>query len=301
MGKIVTYPPEKHPDGKQFDFRNIKTNDDRAIMARILLENVRKWVADPTRDVIYNMDLDMGPPSGPLSQDELEQMDKAGRGSFGHTTVFEPHDLELYESYMYPPLRMPEKPEVMVSYWDMNQGIVNFIEGRMMVKTLCPDGLESWLVILIPVPNFHTALEGNCWGWPKYVADEMSVEKDHSEVIYEGKPSWTMDFTPGGGDDAAIAQLKANGTEGGNTVSFHINGGSMTMLRQGEGPEKARENYEQHTYFAEWEPGMIKTWIRPEDPASGLVPPDCVSPGVWQRSFGKGTGSGGGMWKVKSE
>ena len=45
---------------------------------------------------------------------------------------------------------------------------------------------------------------------------------------------------------------------------------------------------------------MIKTWIRPEGPASGLVPLDCISPAVWQRSFGKGTG-GGGMWKVKYE
>ena len=53
-------------------------------------------------------------------------------------------------------------------------------------------------------------------------------------------------------------------------------------------------------YFSEWELGMIKTWIRPEGPASGLVPPDCISPAVWQRSFGKDTG-GGGMWKVKYE
>ncbi len=62
----------------------------------------------------------------------------------------------------------------------------------------------------------------------------MTVEKDHSE--YEGKPSLTMDFTPGGVDDATIKQLKENGTEGGNTVSFHINGGGMTLLRQGLGP-----------------------------------------------------------------
>ena len=115
MGTIVTYPREKHADGKQFDFRNVKTNSDRAIMARILLENVRKWVADPTRDVIYNMDLDMGPPRDAPTPERLEEMDKAGAGSFGHTTIIEPHDLDLYESYMYPPLRMPEKPQVMVS------------------------------------------------------------------------------------------------------------------------------------------------------------------------------------------
>ena len=192
-------------------------------MARILLENVRNWIASD-EDEIFHMGLDMRP--GPsLTPERIEEMAKSGAGAFGHTTIIEPADLDLYESYMYPPLRMPEKPQVMVSYWDMNQTPVNFIEGRVMVKTLCPDGFESWLVIWVPVPNFHTALEGNCWGWPKYVADEMTVERERSEVIYEGKVSLSMDFTPGGVDEATIRQLKENGTEGGNTVSFHIDGG----------------------------------------------------------------------------
>lgn len=297
MGTIVTYPRDRHPDKKQLTPADIKDDMDRAILARVLLENVRKWVADPTRDVIYGMDLPQGKPAPKLTDEEIEERDKAGLGSYGHTTIIDAYDLDLYESYMYPPLRMPEKPQIMVSYWDMNQqGAVKFMEGRFMIKALCPDGIESWLTLLIPVPNFHTALEGNCWGWPKYVADEMTVEKEHSEVIYEGKPSWTMDFTPGGVDDATIAQLKAQGTEGGNTVSFHINGGGMTLLRQGTGPS---DGPRPGMHFAEWEPGMIKTWIRPEDPASGLLPPDCVTPGVWQRSFGKGGGGGGGMYKVK--
>ena len=101
MGTIVTYPREKHADGKKFNFRNVKTDLDRAIMARILLENVRKWVADPTRDAIFNMDLDMGEPGQELTSEQIEEMDKAGEGSFGHTTIIEPYDLELYESCMY--------------------------------------------------------------------------------------------------------------------------------------------------------------------------------------------------------
>ena len=121
---------------------------------------------------------------------------------------------------------MPEKPEVMVSYWDINRGPAPFMEGRVMVKALCPDGIESWLVISVPVPNFHTCLNGNCWGWPKYVCDEMTVEKEHSEVIYEGKVRLSMVFTPGGLDEATIKKLKAQGTEGGNTISFAIDGGT---------------------------------------------------------------------------
>ena len=300
MGTLVTFPKERHASGKQMTPADMKDEMDREILARILLENVRRWIADPTRDAIFGMDLPQTP-SPKLTPEQIGEMDKSGAGTFGHTTIIEPFDLDLYESYMYPPLRMPEKPQVMISYWDMNHKPVNFIEGRVMVKALCPDGIESWLVILVPVPNFYTALEGNCWGWPKYVADEMTVEKDHSEVIYEGKPSLTMDFTPGGLDDATIQQLKDNGTEGGNTVSFHINGGGMTLIRQGLGPESARTSY-LGNHFAEWDAGMIKTWIRPEDPCSGLLPPDCVTPGVWQRTFNTGgSGGGGGMYKVKYE
>ena len=295
MGKLVTFPPDKHASGRQMTVADMKDDMDRMILARVLLENVRNWIADPTRDEIVNMDLHLDP-SPRLTPDQIEEMDKSGAGAFGHTTVIEPYDLDLYQKYMYPPLRMPKEPAVMVSYWDMNQSPVNFIEGRVMVKTLCPDGIESWLTILVPVPNFHTALEGNCWGWPKYVADEMTVEHDRSEVIYEGKVSLSMDFTPGGVDDATIAKLKEQGTEGGNTVSFHINGGGMTLMRQGRGPDQPRE-----VHFAEWEAGKIKTYIRPEDPCSGLLPPDCVTPGVWQRTFPLGGGEGGVMVKIKHE
>ena len=292
MSTIVTFPREKHASGKQIKAADVKNNEDRMIMARILLENVARWIADPTRDEIVNMDLDMEP-RPTLTPNQIEKMVGSGAGTFGHTTVIEPADLDLYESFMYPPLSMPKKPEVMVSYWDMNQ-TVSFLEGRVMVKALCPDGLESWLVISVPVPNFHTALEGNCWGWPKYVCDEMTVSRERSEVIYEGKVRLSMDFTPGGVDEATAQRLKEQGTEGGNTISFHIDGGGMCLIRQGRGDGRGR----QETYFAEWEAGMIRTYMRPEDPWSGLIPEECVTPGVWQRSFGLGGGEGV-MCKVK--
>ena len=293
MSTIVTFPRAKHASGRQMKVPEIKNDLDRMIFARILLENVARWIADPSRDEIVNMDVDRAE-SPILTPEQAEQMSKAGAGTFGHTTVIEPADLDLYESYMYPPLAMPEKPEVMVSYWDMNNHTAAFLEGRVMVKALCPDGIESWLVISVPVPNFHTALEGNCWGWPKYVCDEMTVSHDRSEVIYEGKVRLSMDFTPGGVDEGTIKLLKERGTESGNTVSFHIDGGGMCLIRQGRGDGSGRAKM----HFAEWEAGMVRTYMRPEDRCAGLIPEDCVTPGVWQRSFGLGGGEGV-MCKVK--
>ena len=297
MGTLVTYPREKHADGKPIERREIKEELDREIFARRLLENVRNWI-DSDEDVINSMGMPNPNPPPQLTDEECKTKADAGEGTYGHSTIIEPADLDLYSGYLYPPLRMPEKPQVMVSYWDMNREPVNFMEGRIMIKALCPDGIESWLTINIPVPNFYTALEGNAWGWPKYVADEMTVTKEHSEVIYEGKPSLLLDFTPGGVDDTTMAQLKEQGTEGGNTVSFHMATGTtshMTLLRQGTGPKSGRGGY-----VAEWEAGMIRTWGRPEDKWSGLLPEDCVTPGFWQRTVARGGPGGGAMYKVKN-
>ncbi len=38
MGKIVTFPREKHASGEQMRFTDMKSEEDRAILARILLE-----------------------------------------------------------------------------------------------------------------------------------------------------------------------------------------------------------------------------------------------------------------------
>ena len=293
MGTLVTFPREKHARGEQMRPSDVKTEEDQMILTRVRRENVARWV-DSDEDVLIGMGIG-GKPSPRLSDEACEELAKAGAGSYGHCTIIEPADLDLYESYMYAPLAMPEKPEVMVSYWDINRGPAPFMEGRVMVKALCPDGIESWLVISVPVPNFHTCLNGNCWGWPKYVCDEMTVEKERSEVIYEGKVRLSMDFTPGGLDEATIKKLKAQGTEGGNTISFAIDGGTGCLMRQGRGPVDVGQN----TYYAEWEAGMIKTFMRPEDKCSRLLPENCVTPGFWQWTIGRGGGPAGGMFKVK--
>ena len=89
MSTVVTFPREKHASGKQMRAADVKNNEDRMIMARILLENVARWVADPSRDEIINMDMDLDP-RPVLSAAQIEEMDKNGAGTFGHTTVIEP-------------------------------------------------------------------------------------------------------------------------------------------------------------------------------------------------------------------
>ena len=44
MGTMVTFPREKHASGEQMRFPDMKEEQDREILARILLENVANWV-----------------------------------------------------------------------------------------------------------------------------------------------------------------------------------------------------------------------------------------------------------------
>ena len=76
----------------------------------------------------------------------------------------------------------------------------------------------------------------------------MTVARERSEVIYEGKVRLSMDFTPGGVDEATVLRLKEQGTEGGNTVSFHIDGGghvfaeARTCRRHGDARKPISQN-----------------------------------------------------------
>ena len=42
--------------------------------------------------------------------------------------------------------------------------------------------------------------------------------------------------------------------------------------------------------FVDWQAGVVKVYVRPEDPWSGLIAPDSVTPGVYQRTINTGDG-----------
>jgi hypothetical protein len=253
---------------------------DRLVLARELIDRYKVFIEDPTRDEMVRS-------PKKLSPEKIDEMVKSGPWQYKHSTVIEPVDLDLYRSYMYPPLSMPKKPEVMISFVESDHPTFKyFMEGRVLVKVMCPDGIESWLVVSVPIPEFYLALEGVCWGWPKYVADEMTVTPTKAEVIYQGEVRLSMDFTPGGVDEATEKELKERGLfEAGNTVAFHVykGGGCLTRgLQRGDVGIKV----------GEWQAGMYKVYLRPmdQDPCAGLIPANSVTPGVYQKYFSTGGG-----------
>ena len=287
MVTTVTIPEDK---AKPLSVDEVKDEQEYLARCRAIMDVTGAFIADPTRDELINWGAGPGAVSK-LSPEKLEEQIKAGIGSAGISIMVEPVDLELYRSFIYPPLSMPEKPEVGVSLWDFNRSnpITRFQEGRVTVKAMCPDGKEAWLVISVPVPNLLMCYMGVVWGWPKYVADEMTVTPTRAEVIYEGEVRLSLEFTPGGVDEAA---LKDRGIfEFGKECSFHVDKGGACLFRI---TSRGGESYK----VAEWQAGMVKVYMRPEDPWAGLIPANSVVPGVYQRFLA--TGGSDYLWqKVK--
>ena len=178
---------------------------------------------------------------------------------------------------------MPDTPEVAISMLDINMRgdeLTRYQEGRIAVKAKCPDGIESWLMVSVPVPTLLMCWMGIVWGWPKYVADIMTVTPTGAEVIYEGDVRLSMDFTPGPVDNEA--ELRARGKfEGESVINFRLHKGGACLVRGGE-----REGVR----VVDWQAGKVKVCVRPEDPWSGLIAPDSVTPGVYQRTINTGGG-----------
>ena len=290
MVTTVTIPKEKAKGVRTAD---IKDEQEYIAMGRPVVDRIREFIEDPTRDELLNMGA--GPSGGrTIAEEMVDKMVAAGIGTSGIFTVVEPADLELYRSFLYPPLSMPEKPEVAVILVDYNHTgnpITRYQEGFVSVKGKCPDGDETWLVISMPVPNVLMCYMGVAWGLPKYVADEMTVTPTKAEVKYEGEVRLSLELTPGPVDESDEVLSARIAIAMGNAATFHPAKGGACLVRWfGRGRGGVR--------VPEWQTGMVKVYVRPEDPWAGLIPADSVTPGFYRRVVP--TGGGDMVWqKIK--
>ena len=280
----VLIPKEK---AKPISWMKVKDEQERLACARVLMDSISAFINDDTIDEQINGGAGPGNTADyntKLSPEQVEKNIKAGLGALGISTVIEPADLELYRSYLYPPLSMPEKPEVVVSLLDLNSGSGNtemtrYMEGRVAIRAMCPDGIERWHLLSAPVANVFICWMGLPWGWPKYLADEITVTPTKAEVLYEGEVRLSMELTPGGVDEATEKELKERGgfeRSKGGIVTFQLYKGGRLLV--GGGPDKGDEGVK----VVEWQAGKVKVYVKPTEPWAGLIPANSVTPGVYQ-------------------
>lgn len=117
----------------------------------------------------------------------------------------------------------------------------------------------------------------------------MTVSPTKAEVIYEGSVRYSLSMTPGPVEDEATMKAQVSSATFPLLIFCPTTYGSCLIRVGGRGGGSRAVDVQT---------GMVNTYIRPEDPWSGLIPTDSITPGLYQRSVA--TGGGDFVWeKVK--
>jgi hypothetical protein len=195
-----------------------------------------------------------------------EERPWAFRGQRGITAAFPPADLALYRSLLPEPLDMPDEPLVVMSvvyYYDVTPPLVPYREGYVLLQ--CEhQGRTGWHVLTMPVDDETADAGGRAIGFPKYVADQITLEQQDGgwtgRVVRDGRTVLEIAFTP-----AAGAQpVTATRTEEGDTV-FNVapSGEGSTVLEVVPDPSGPRTTVTTS--------GSATVSADPEEPWAGLV------------------------------
>lgn len=150
----------------------------------------------------------------PVTPAAAEERPTGFLGQHGIYTAFPPADPELYRALLPPQLDMPDQPQVAVfvaDYYDINiplqeqypslglPNMVPYLEGAVLLQSEY-HGRTGWHVITMPVDDDTANEGGRLIGFPKYVADEITLgEVDggwEGRVVHEGRTVLGVSFTP---------------------------------------------------------------------------------------------------------
>lgn len=153
------------------------------------------------------------------------------QGQRGITTVFPPANVALYRSLLPESFDMPDQPLVAVSvvdYYDVTLPLVPYREGFVALQCKY-QGRTGWHVLTMPVDDETANVGGRSMGFPKYVADEITLDEQEGgwlgRVVHEGRTVMEVAFAAEGepvtatsaGEGADVFQLLPPGQ--GPTIS----------------------------------------------------------------------------------
>ena len=159
------------------------------------------------------------PPAAPPVATPTAEAERP-RGFLGQRGIyasFPPADLDLYRALLPPQFDMPDQPQVVVfvaDYYDINiplaemypdlglPNMVPYLEGAVLLQSQYL-GRTGWHVITMPVDDDTANKGGRLLGFPKYVADEITLDEVdggwEGGVVHEGRTVLHLSFTPAPG------------------------------------------------------------------------------------------------------
>jgi len=207
----------------------------------------------------------------------------------GIYTAMEPEDLKLYRELLPADLDMPEKP--VVAFFIVDYVIVvpypmgPYLEGAAALSCKY-NGEDGWYVVTMPVTTRVACQGGRAIGFPKYVADEITLARAgdgwKGVVQHDGVVRLSLEYTPG-----LTRKLTPVEKEFMSSDVTRMEAPVFLLVPPGEGPTLNRITLEP-VVPANWESeqGMVKIHISPDDPWAGLVPDNAVVPGLFQTFTG---------------
>jgi hypothetical protein len=206
----------------------------------------------------------------------------------GLNTHFEPKDPALYRKLLPEPLAMPSQPVVTVfaadylhvTPWPM----IRYQEWSVLVKSLL-NGEEGWYCLTMPVTTRVALYGGRYLGFPKYLANKITLARSEETCIATGKyrdiVEVTLEFQPG-----ITRPLVAWEKELAENVSF-FKGDIHLFVPPGRGPRLQKIIF-RHVVPPIWSPinGMVCIRAGSSEPWAGLIPDEGKFPGTYNHFKG---------------
>jgi hypothetical protein len=144
---------------------------------------------------------------------------------------------------------------------------------------------EGWYSVTMPVTKWIAMSGGRYLGFPKYIADEITLARSGETRLatakYKGVVQLALEFHPG-----ITRQLAAWEKELAENESF-FKGNAHQLVPPGRGP-RAQKIILRHVTQAKWSPvqGMIRVRADPSELWVDLIPEEGVFPGTYNHFTG---------------
>jgi len=200
-----------------------------------------------------------------------------------------PADLKLYRSLLPQPLEMPNRPVVSVFVIDYIKvfpwPMTRYQEAAVSLRCKYR-GEEGWHVKTMPVTKSVPNWGGRNLGFPKYVADTITLQSSgktwKGEVKHAGETRLALEFT-----SENIREFTADEKELLNKGANKFKEPVFLLVPPDKGPVLQKIMVVQKVE-PQWtiKEGMVKIDIAPKEPWAGLIPDGTMVPGLFQEYTG---------------
>lgn len=207
----------------------------------------------------------------------------------GLTTHLEPKDYSLYRTLLPQTFGMPSQPVVTILVADYLRVVpwpsTRYQEWAVLLR--CEwRGEVGWYCVTMPVSKWLPMVGGRYLGFPKYVADEITLtrsgESRAAAAKYRGIVQLELEFKPG-----TTRQLAPWEKELAEDVTFFKEGDLYLLVPPGRGPRTRKITLTDVTE-PKWSPehGMIRVRVDPSESWAALIPDEGPFPGTYNHFIG---------------